>query len=322
MKFQKLNTILLLSSVLVVCAFLFSAANAAAQSVAPETRCYNKKLKASGAYVNCLLRAERNANRNMEEVSDQDVAHCHELFEDRYSRAEAQAQRQGAECPSHGGLVPYQDTVVGAAAEINSNNDVKTLNIEIEPGDFQFLQDRSFNLNIAVLVNDQYNVIWRSTSEYTEINQYQWSPVFQVFGASNFEQGLVTSGITNVVKILTGQDAVLGIDNLINTPVPGNNANGIKFMNNSSDPVFPALSQLITFLGSTKAITSIFVSEDPIPGGEELVMTPTQKVRVWFSQETQTGEQFIDQPITFVDIDFTNTDTATRRYSNGVWEIE
>ena len=203
--------------------FLLYSTNASAQRILPDARavteCYNSKLKASGKYVNCLLRAERQANRNMVEVSDDDVAHCHDRFEERYTRAEARAAEKGEVCPSHGGLAPYQDTIVGATGVINSNNDVTTVEINIAPEDLDFFMEESLNLNIAVKVNGVFNVVWRSVSA-TNLNlmmQFQWSPVFQVYGAKQIGE-METEEVdidTNVVNIALGQDVVFTANEIL-----------------------------------------------------------------------------------------------------------
>jgi len=297
---------------------LLYSTNVRAQEITPETKCYNKKLKAAGSYVRCLLRAERDANRNMEETSEESVALCHERFEKRFKRAEAQAADNGASCPSHGGLVPYQQTIIGATATINSSNDVKTLNIEIAQDDLVDLMEASFSLNIAVKVNDTTNVVWRSASNYASFNEYQWSPVFHVFGASPPELGSSVDIKTNVVDITLGQDVVLDTNDILNAAVAGNTPTAMTFLNDSDNPINAALAQLLTFNG-TKAITPIYVSSEPIQNKQSDLITPTQKVLVWFGEEMKTGEIFKEPKFMFIKVDLTNDSTATRLFSNNQW---
>lgn len=274
--------------------------------------------------MNCLLRAERNANRNGTETSDDDIAHCHENFEQRYMRAEARAQEQGTECPSHGGLVPYQQTVFGATSNINSNNDVKTVSINIDFEDLTYLMDETLNLNIAIKVNGEFNVIWRSVSapNLTQIMEFQWSPVFQVFGAEETgEMEIPEVDIdTNVVNIALGQDVVFGVNEILATPVVGNNPNAIGFTNNSGELINPALAQQLTLAGSSQAITSIYYADNLLLGGQSEIITPTQEVLLWFESNTSTGEIFRTQPIALSTIvDLTNVSSLTLNFSNMQW---
>ncbi len=303
-----------------IAAFLLHSTIVSAQDISPETQCYNKKLKASAKYVNCLLRAERVSNRNMVETSDEDVADCHERFEERYTRAEAQAADRGAECPSHGGLGSYQDTIVDATAAINSNNNVKTLNIQIAQEDLSFLNNGSFNLNIAIKVNGIFNVVWRSTSDYISNNQFQWSPIFHMFGTNSSEPGDIVTIGTNVVDIALGQAVVLGINNLLGTPATGNASTGITFINDSANTISPGLAQQLTLTGFTQAITPIYTGTQLLSAQGE-VLTPTQEVMVWFSDEGfKTGDIFEQDLVTnFTTVDLANEQSATLNYSNGQW---
>ena len=303
-----------------IAAFLLNSTSVSAQDISPETKCYNSKLKASGKYVNCLLRAERVSNRNMVETSDEDIADCHERFEERYARAEARAADKGAECPSHGGLGSYQDTIIDATSTINSNNDVKKLLINIDQQDLARLRGESFTLNIAIEVNGTFNVVWRTISDYNLFNEVQWSPIFHVFGATSTEIGDIVTIGTNVVNIALGQDVVLGSNNLLGTPASGNSQTDIMFMNNSSEVVFPGLAQQLTLNESTQAITTIYVGNHLLPSQSESI-TPTQKVMVWFGNDGfRTGAIFDEEVVTnFTTVDFTNESSATLNYSNGQW---
>lgn len=301
-----------------------------AQRVLPDaratTQCYNTKLKASGKYVNCLLRAERNANNKMVEVSPDDVAHCHENFEQRYMRAEARAAEQSVECPSHGGLDPYQQTIVGATSTINSSNDVKTLNIQIDQEDLVFLMNGTFNLNIAIKVNGEFNVIWRSisASNLNGTTEFQWSPVFQIFGAEEIEES-ETQEVdieTNVVNIVLGQDVVFGENEILETPVTGNNPDAIGFINDSGEFINPALAQLLTLNGSSQAITSIYYDDNPLLDGQSQTITPTQEVLVWFEQNVDTGDIIFTQPSGLSNtVDFTNVSSVTLNFSDMQWSV-
>jgi len=100
--FLSFIALLLLVSVSFIGSFLLYPNDVSAQGLTPETKCYNKKLNAAGSYVRCLLRAEVNANRNMEEISEGNVESCNQRFENRFKNAEVQAAAKGAVCPSHG----------------------------------------------------------------------------------------------------------------------------------------------------------------------------------------------------------------------------
>lgn len=320
-------TALILVSTLAV--IVLYSTNASAQrtqvdsrGVTPETKCYNKKLKAASSYVSCLLRAERNANRNMEETSDEDVASCHERFEDRYSNAEAQASEKGASCPSHGGLDSYQQTILGATSSIDSNNEVKQLAITIDTEDLLYVMNNLLNLNIAVKVNGEFNVIWRTVSSANlfQFMEFQWSPVFQVFGAKPIGESEGVDIETNVVNIALGQDVVFGEEKILETPVTGNNLNAIAFTNNSGEFINAALAQQLTLVGFSQAITSIYHQDSPLMTGQTEIMTPTQEVLIWFDTNTATGDILTFPPSALsTTLDFTNQSMVKLVFSNMQW---
>ena len=321
-RFQSITLLLLASFSLIL---LYSATASAQRMLADRavTDCYDIKLKATGKYVQCLLRAERKANRNGVEVSDEDIANCHDNFEKRYTRAEARAADQGADCPSHGGLFSYQDTILGATSTINSNNDVKTVSININQNDLAQILSGSLNLNIAIKVNGVFNVIWRSISaqNMTQNMVLQWSPVFQVYGVKEIMMvGAPVDIDTNVVSIALGQDVVFEANDILGTPVPGSNSDAVVFINGSGDPITPALGQLLTQLGGVQAITSTFYDETPLFSSQSVTITPSQEVLIWFEQDTKTSDIITRPPSQLSTIvDFTNETSAILNFSGMQW---
>ncbi len=267
------------------------------------------------------MKAQARANRNQDSDYQADVERCDQRFEKRFNNAEAKAAAQGAVCPSHGDMIPTEQNNLLATSSINSISNVKTLNIEITQEDMEFLMSRSLNLNIAIKVNGAFNVIWRSVSNYSTFNQFQWSQVFHIFGTGDTEEALMVDIETNVVNIALGQDVVLDPGDLLDQPVAGSTPTGITFINNSESAIFPVLAQLLTFIGSTQAITPVYVLENPLLSGQSHLITPTQEVLVWFGEEVETGTIFTEPVEFFVNVDLTNDSSATRLFSNREWSI-
>ena len=320
------NTALLFFvSILFSGALLLNSTNLSAQPVSPEQRCYNKKLRASGSHVRCLLRAQAKADSNSNFDLQAATERCDRRFERRFNNAEAQAAKKGAMCPSQGGVAQAEQNNLVASITADSISNVKSLSINIAEDDLAFLQSRSLNLNIALKVNGEFDVIWRSVSDYTIVNSFQWSPVFHIFGTDHIAQGEVVDIDTNVVTVTLGQDVVMEFDDLIDQPVPGNAATGITFINNSDSEAYPGLAQLLSFDGSTEAITPVYVSETPIHSGQSLLITPAQEIVVWFGPESETGVLISEAFITlsnFVVIDFTDNSTIILQFEDGEWTTQ
>ncbi len=311
--------LLLVSVSFISCVLLFSN-GISAQELTPETKCYNKKLNASGAYVRCLLQAEVNANRNEGEISEERVERCHQKFENRFMKAEAQAAAKGVVCPSHGGLLPFQKTVQQAAAFINLSSSAKTLTVEIAPEDLASLQAAGQKLNIAIMVGDEaYNVVWRSISDYLENNTYQWSPIYQVFGTNEFQDDVTIQVSTNIVSVGLGQEVILDGTGIIGTANDGGPETGITIINDYG-LIHPGLTQQLTDPTGIQASLPIYAAFDGIVMGMA-VLTPTNKVLVWFEQNIETGTMFSGARPNSTEVDFTNVSVVTRLYSNGEWTI-
>jgi len=264
----------------------------------------------------------------MGEISEEHVERCHLKFENRFMQAEAQAAAKGVVCPSHGGLLPFQKTVQQATVLIQLSSSAKTLTVEIASEDLASLQAAGQKLNIAIIVDGTFNVVWQSISNYGESNIYQWSPIFRVFADTTFEDGaIINSDIISVgaVNVALGSEVTFQADGTIDVlePVSGGSTNSISFNNGSTITLHPGLVQQLTVTPSTTpqpdmlpiyAIPFLFFPE------ETEVLTPGDEVMVWF-EDTVTGTIFLVTPSNSIVADLTATNTATVRFSNGEWTI-
>lgn len=64
--------------------------------------------------------------------------------------------------------------------------------------------------------------------------------------------------------------------------------------------------------------TPIYVAQNPVVLGDTL-LTPVEKVLVWFEQNIETSTMFSDSKSKSVEIDLTQDNSATRLYKNGSW---
>ena len=199
---------------------------------------------------------------------------------------------------------------------------LKTLIVEITSDDLIMLQGEGLKLNIAIKVNNTFDVVWQSISNYESNNTYQWSQDFQVFASNEFQEDVTVEIQTNLVNVELGQEVILHFAGVIGDPSVGAPADSISFINNSESPVSPGLAQQLKGPSiPTQVILPIYVTPNTIvPGIDELLTPMVNEVMVWFDV-TETGTMFSDpRPNPFV-ADLTEINELTVLFSNGEWSI-
>jgi len=214
-------------------------------------------------------------------------------------------------CDHNGGSDPDMDL------DLN-NPTIKNLIVEIDDEDLVFLKEAGLELNIAIKVNNTFNVVWYSDSDYLEINKYQWSPTFELYGSNDFQAGSTVEMQTNTVSTELGQEATLDSAGDLGPAMDGGPTDSISFINNFG-PIHPGLAQQLIEPSGTVAILPTYVTPDPIIAGTE-VLTPVNEVILWFEENT-TGTQFSELPSVSFMVELTGLDEITVLYTDGEWSI-
>lgn len=226
--------------------------------------------------------------------------------------------------PSVGECVGCSDIeVCGPDSDIDlgsGNPTIKNLNVEIDEEDLEFLREAGLELNIAIKVNDTFNVVWYSDSDYLGTNPYAWSQEFELFGSNDFQPGSKVEMITNSVSVELGEEATLDSAGVLGAVIDGGPADSISFTNNFG-PINPGLAMQITDPDGTEAILPAFVTPDPLLIMGSDVLTPVNEVMLWFA-EIESGTMFAEIPTNSLMVDLTNMDEVTVLYSNEVWSIQ
>jgi len=192
---------------------------------------------------------------------------------------------------------------------------VKTLTVEIASEDLTMLQVAGLELNIAIKVNDTFDVVWRSISNYLGSNTYQWSPTFEVFASNEFTDDVTVQISTNLVNVALGQQVTLDSAGVLGDASEGGPETAITFINDFG-PIHPGLAQQLTDPTGTQ-ILPIGIAQDPIALGSES-LTPVDEVLVWF-EDTETSTMFSDARANSIVVDLTEIVVATIRFSDGEW---
>lgn len=193
----------------------------------------------------------------------------------------------------------------------------KIANINISTSDLETLKDAHYCLCFAKKVNDTYNVVWQSYTDYLSSNNFLWTPVYQLFGSNEFLGNVTVETATNAVNIGLGQQATLDSAGVLGPASSGGKSTDITIVNDYGS-IHPGVNQMSTGIKGTQSTTPIYVAQDPIVLGSD-ALTPIDEVMVWFEQKIQTSTMFSDARSNATTIDLTSVDTGTRLYSNGVW---
>jgi len=193
----------------------------------------------------------------------------------------------------------------------------KSVTIQIAPDDLETLKAGQYNLCFAKKVNDTYNVVWESASEYLPTNMFSWTPAYQLFGTNTFQSDVTVVVSTNAVNIGLGQQSTLDAAGVLGPPSTGGPSTGIT-MNNQFGAIHPGVSQLSTGVNGVQSTTPIYVAEDEVVIGVD-TLTPKEFVMVWFQQNVEASTMFSEAVSNSVEIDLTTTPSATRLYQDGVW---
>lgn len=196
---------------------------------------------------------------------------------------------------------------------------LKMVTIQIDAGDLTQLKQSGYKLCFAKKVgNEAYNVIWQSYVQYLSNNDFSWTPQYQLFGSNQFQANVTVKASTNTVNIGLGEQSTLDSNGLLGSAISGGPDTAITLINNYG-PIHPGINQLSTGLDGTQISTPIYVASNQVVTGQT-VLTPVEKVLVWFEQNVQTSTMFSTSRSNAIEVDLTNVNDATRLYIGGVWK--
>lgn len=195
----------------------------------------------------------------------------------------------------------------------------KKVTILVNPEDLKELKQADYKLCFAKKVgNNAYNVVWQSFSKYLFNNEFSWTPQYQLFGSNIFQSGIDVVVSTNVVKIGLGEESVLDPSGVLEQPTTGGSTTGFT-LNNKYGSIHPGVNQLSSnSINGHTVSTPIYVASSPVVQGET-VLTPVEKVLVWFEQDVETSTMFSTSRSNSVEIDLTTQNSATRLYKDQQW---
>ena len=193
----------------------------------------------------------------------------------------------------------------------------KIANINISTQELETLKGNGYCLCFAKKVNDTFDVVWQSYTEYLVSNSFLWTPVYQLFGSNEFVGNVTVEVATNAVNIGLGQQATLDAAGVLGPASSGGPSTAITMVN-AFGLIHPGVNQVSTGITGQQTTTPIYVAQEQMVKGSDL-LTPIDEVMVWFEQNIQTSTMFSDARSNSTTIDLTSVNTGTRLYSNGKW---
>lgn len=196
----------------------------------------------------------------------------------------------------------------------------KTVTITIDNSDFEVLKKNGYNLCFAKkLQGRDYDVVWQSYGKesYLETNTFSWVSDFQVFGSNVFQDNVRVRVSTNVVDIHLGEQCTLNAEGHLENVKTGSYKDAIELINQFG-AIHPGVNALCYDLQGNQQVATIYVASQAIVIGTD-ILTPIERVQVWFEQNIETGTMFSDARTNVQEINLTNQPSAAYLYKGGQW---
>lgn len=209
------------------------------------------------------------------------------------------------------------------------NNAEKQVIVKILQKDFKALKTGRYMLCFAKkMCDDTYNVVWKAFGNYLINNVFSWRPQYRLFGSNQFHDGKTVNVSTNAVAVEPGQTATLSSIGILQKPVSGGSPTGFT-MRNKYGKIHVGVSQACTRLDGTPVCSPMYVSALEAPKGD-IVLTPVDKVLVWFQQDVVSGTMFSTVPVNdrfrgartdALELDLTETNSVHCQFKEQAWNI-
>lgn len=194
----------------------------------------------------------------------------------------------------------------------------KSVTIELSNSALAEMKNNNYRLCFAKKVAEgDYNVVWQSYDKYLANNTFTWTPQFQLFGTNTFQAKVEVHVDTNFQTIGLGETCILDSDGNLGAASTGGPDISLTMVNQYG-AIHPGVNQLSIGLDGKTESTPIYVA--PVQSVEgTAILTPVEKVLVWFEQNIATSTMFSDARSNAVEIDLTFVNDATRLYDKEKW---
>lgn len=204
----------------------------------------------------------------------------------------------------------------GSTASVPSQ---KTISIELDKPTFDNMKNFGYKLCFAKKVGHAYNVVWSAKEDYLQSTDFSWTSHYSVFATmpAACQVGMVVKSHSHSEPIDLGQQVLMNQQGSLESAVTqSSHPNSLLFESKFETPIHNGVNYVPPGGGPPQPI---YVSPTPIVPGVD-VLTPVEKVYVWFEKNIQTSSMFSDARSRGIEIDMTHAATTTFTYnSKGEW---
>lgn len=210
----------------------------------------------------------------------------------------------------------------------------KVLTIQVASDERAVLLNSGYLLCIATTSEGQpYDIVWRAFDKYLSTNTFSWTPQYELFMTNSFTSGQVPGSTSESGSIVLGQQMTLDSTGVFGPPSSGNYPDALTILNEYGN-TYLGFSQMSTGIDNTSAITYAYVGPNITVQGV-IQLEPVDMLLVWFETNVQTGTMFSVPPVIqppslrslhlanaqsfAIEVDMTNSSTATIQYGSGGW---
>ncbi len=194
----------------------------------------------------------------------------------------------------------------------------KTVTVNIDVKDFDYLKDNNYSLCFAKKVQDKYTVVWKALKEYLPVNIFSWTPQYTLSGTNHYEASIEVVTNTNVVEIGLGEISELTKNGLFLEPISGGKETSINISSSYDPGIHPCVSQISSDENGMQTVTPIYVAPLSVAPGE-ISLTPKEVVAVWFEQDVTTKTMISNAGTNSYTFDLTSKNEDHITYKDKKW---
>jgi hypothetical protein len=197
---------------------------------------------------------------------------------------------------------------------------LKTLTVEIAPGDLDRLRMSGLSLCFAKRVVSSYgsngfNMVWQANMDYVRSNTMSWAPQYELFVEGHFVDHINPHHIQGQ-PIEFGQQSIVDRHGNLGRAVADPGTTDMMILNEFGR-IHLGLSQRATTIQGVSTQLPIYLSPRAIGTGLAS-LRPIENILVWFGRNAESST-FSAPPAGGVGIDFTGIDAATVRFADDAW---
>lgn len=201
--------------------------------------------------------------------------------------------------------------------ENNISESKKTLHVHIGSKIIKVIKESRYNLCMSKMVNNEYNVVWKSEANVRAKNSVEWTPSYAIYGVHDYKVGASTKACTTIQPIKHGEYCVLNPYGVLERSSGTPHAKSPMYIRNH----YGATHVGISLQSEYGKDVPIYVTPEKCNKGIVGVF-PKEKVLIWFEEKLEAGHIIKKVVSEKIEVDFSCEAHASIVFTNkGKWEI-